>query len=76
MLKNPPPDRQLSAVVYRPKTADVTTLAAELRLLVPEARLTVDVKQGALVAWANPADHEKIRTTIEGLDGDKSPGTN
>lgn len=68
MAKSTTPERELTPVVYRPKTADTTYLLADLRLLVPEARLAADPKHNAIVAWATAADHEKIKATVEGLD--------
>jgi type II secretory pathway component GspD/PulD (secretin) len=75
MLKTIPPDRQLIAAVYRPKSADVSALMADLRQVVPEARLAADPKHGALVAWATAADHEKIRATMEGLEAGTAADT-
>jgi type II secretory pathway component GspD/PulD (secretin) len=68
MRKQESPDRELKPVVYHPKSANVTTLLADLRLLAPDARLAGDPQNGSLVVWANDQDHAKIRQTIEGLD--------
>jgi type II secretory pathway component GspD/PulD (secretin) len=72
MVKSELPGRELKPVVYRPKSADVSYLLYDLRTLVPEARLAADAKNGVIVAWATPADQEKIRSTIEGLDAETS----
>jgi type II secretory pathway component GspD/PulD (secretin) len=68
MRKELDPNRDLAPVVYRPKTADITSLLYDLRVLAPEARFSANAVQRTIVAWARPADQEKIRTTIEGLD--------
>ncbi len=68
MVKTDVPGRELTAVVYRPKSADVTYLLYDLRSLVPEARLAADAKNGVIIAWATSSDHEKIRATVEGLE--------
>lgn len=74
MIKTIPADRELTPVVYHPKRADVATLLADLRTVVPEARLAADPKHAALVAWATAADHEKIKATIEGLEQGEAQG--
>src|SRR3954464_7307416 len=48
MAKSTVPGRELTPVVYRPKAADVVSLVADLRLLVPEARLAADPKHSAV----------------------------
>lgn len=68
MRKGLDPNRDLAPVVYRPKTADITALLYDLRVLAPEARFSANAVQRTIVAWAKPADQEKIRATIEGLD--------
>lgn len=68
MRKEFDPKRDLAPVVYRPKTADITSLLYDLRVLVPEARFSANAVQRTIVAWARPGDQEKIRATIEGLD--------
>ncbi len=68
MRKGHDPNRDLAPVVYRPKTADITALLYDLRVLAPEARFSANAVQRTIVAWARPGDQEKIRATIEGLD--------
>jgi type II secretory pathway component GspD/PulD (secretin) len=68
MRKGLDPNRDLAPVVYRPKTAEITALLYDLRVLAPEARFSANAVQRTIVAWAKPADQEKIRATIEGLD--------
>ncbi|MGD9646727.1 MAG: secretin N-terminal domain-containing protein [Pirellulales bacterium] len=69
MRKGLDPERDLAPVVYRPRTAEVTTLLSDLRAIAPEARFSANTVERTIVAWARPADQEKIRATIEGLDG-------
>ncbi|MBX9790745.1 MAG: hypothetical protein K2Y37_17650 [Pirellulales bacterium] len=75
MSKGRDPASDLTPVVYRPKTADVTTLVYDLRVIAPEARFSANAAQRTIVVWARPADQEKIRATIEGVDGGDDAGS-
>ncbi|MBN2476468.1 MAG: hypothetical protein JXB62_17775 [Pirellulales bacterium] len=59
-----------TAVVYDLEEAGIRGTVYRLRLLqeaVPEASLTLGAEAGQLVAWARPADHEKIKQIVEQL---------
>jgi type II secretory pathway component GspD/PulD (secretin) len=53
--------------VYALGTVDATATLTLLQQLVPDAEFTADAAQQRLVAVAAPADHERIKATLEKL---------
>ncbi|HOA52979.1 MAG TPA: secretin N-terminal domain-containing protein, partial [Thermogutta sp.] len=59
--------------VYPITSADPQMVLQVLQTLLaglPDVRLAIDPKTGALVAWARPAQHATIRATLQQLQGE------
>ena len=54
-------------VVYPVEGGDPQTIVTFLKSVVPNAKVTVDDTTGGLMAWASPADHATIKTTIDSM---------
>jgi hypothetical protein len=66
--QGPPPELAPTAKVYPLKLASATAAIQALSRAVPEATLSVAPDSNQIVAWARPADHEKISEILETLD--------
>ncbi|MCL4204504.1 MAG: hypothetical protein KJ000_18620 [Pirellulaceae bacterium] len=66
--QGPPPELAPTAKVYPLKLATATAAIQALSRAVPEATLSVAPDSNQIVAWARPADHEKIAEILETLD--------
>lgn len=58
--------------VYKFKTADPYAAQTVFQTLVPNARIAVDQRNRSLVVSASPAEHKRIKETIDQMDGDES----
>lgn len=59
--------------VYPITSADPQTVLQVLQTLLagmPDVRLAIDPRTGALVAWARPAQHATIRATLQQMQGE------
>ena len=67
---------QGSLVVYRLVKTGAANAQPVLESMIPDAQLSVGVRPGQLIAWATPADHEKLRAAVEQLEsqGPSEPG--
>lgn len=65
---------QMTSQVYRLRYGDPQTALTVLQALVPQAKMAVDAKEGALVASAVPEDQQKIKATIEQMDVEDADG--
>ena len=54
--------------IYELESGDAVSAMSVLAKVVPEAELSVGQSADQLVAWARPADHEKIKTAVAKLD--------
>ena len=59
---------QGSLVVYRLVKTGAANAQPVLESMIPDAQLSVGVRPGQLIAWATPADHEKLRAAVEQLE--------
>jgi len=64
---NTAPEKQPRIELYPVELDDAPQIMESLNLIVPEAQMRVDSKNSAIVAWAAPEHHEKIKQTIEKL---------
>jgi type II secretory pathway component GspD/PulD (secretin) len=65
---------QLTSQVYRLRYGDPKTALTVLTPLVPAAKMAVDADEGTLVVSALPEDHQKIKATIDQMDGEDGGG--
>ena len=56
------------AQVYTLDSLTATAAMAFLRQVVPQAQLSAGSQTDQLIAWARPADHEKIKNTLAEID--------
>ncbi|MHB8899436.1 MAG: hypothetical protein ACYC6Y_11865, partial [Thermoguttaceae bacterium] len=54
--------------IYKLESGDAVSAITALRSVVPEAELTVGKDAAQLIAWARPADHEKIKAAVAKID--------
>ena len=52
-------------IVYPLESANATQAMSILRTIVPEAQFGIGANTRQLIAWARPADHEKIKKVVE-----------
>lgn len=57
-------------VAYRLLVAEPSSVLVVLQTLLPDAKFVAETKTRHLVAWARPAEHEQIRTTLTQIDQD------
>ena len=57
-----------TARVYTLESLTATAATTFLTQVVPQAQLSPGSEPDQLIAWARPADHEKIATTLEAID--------
>jgi hypothetical protein len=64
---NNAPEKQAKLEIYPLDTTDGAQLLENLKLVTPNAQMRIDAKNGSLIAWAAPEDHEKLKATIAKL---------
>ena len=65
-----PEEEKPKLISYPVTKADVATVHEVLTTLFPETKITVDEKASRLLIWAQPKEHETIRSAIGQLDTD------
>lgn len=63
-------DKDRMIEVYTLRRAEPASIVAALSALIPDARASVGSGPGQIVAFASPADHERIKTLIARLEVD------
>jgi len=63
-----PADAASSAVVYTLEWMDPSTAIQVLESAVPDALFNEGTEANQLIAWARPADHEKIQKALDEID--------
>ncbi|MFV1965376.1 MAG: secretin N-terminal domain-containing protein [Pirellulaceae bacterium] len=59
--------------VYTVRGINPSTALTQVQPLVPDAKLSVDVETGKLIAWASPAEHEILTEMLRKLTEPESP---
>ncbi len=54
--------------IYKLQSGDAPSAITTLTTIVPEAKLSVGKDADQLIAWARPADHEKIKAAVAKID--------
>ncbi len=58
-------------VAYPVRAADPTSVLTVLKTLFPSTQIVLDTKTRKLVAWANPAEQDAIKSLVEQMDSDE-----
>ena len=64
-----PADQQQQFRSYAVRGITPAAAIEQLQTVVPEAKLSVDAATGKLIAWAMPADHDRLAKALEQLTG-------
>jgi type II secretory pathway component GspD/PulD (secretin) len=62
-----PPERKPILENYEIKASELTTIVSVLRAALPQVQMVPDTTRGRLVVWATPADHAKLKETLDQL---------